>query len=264
MSKRKEKPAAEAVQDIVAPAAAVEVVEAFKGFDQNLQCRGFQYSIGQTFTHEGDVVRCAAGGFHSCDNPMDTWAYYGPATSRYCTVKASGTIARADDGDTKIASGVITISAELRLPEIIRAAVKWVLDRAKGNTATGDYGHAAATGDSGHAAATGRFGHAAATGDSGHAAATGDSGHAAATGDSGHAAATGDSGHAAATGDYGAAFAGFGGRAKAGAAGAFAIAWYDQKAERARLVVGTPGENGIKPDTWYSVNDAGELVEVQP
>jgi hypothetical protein len=58
---------------------------------------------------------------------------------------------------------------------ILDVQVPRVLALAKGNTATGDSGHAAATGHSGHAAATGHFGHAAATGDSGHAAATGDS-----------------------------------------------------------------------------------------
>ena len=72
--------------------------------------------------------------------------------------------------------------------------------------------------------------------------------------------ATGYSGHAAATGDYGTSFVGFNGKAKAGATGSFAIAWFDEKAKRARLIVGTPGENGIKADTWYAAKD-GVLVE---
>jgi hypothetical protein len=127
--------------------------------------------------------------------------------------------------------------------------------------ATGDSGHAAATGYSGHAAATGNYGHAAATGDYGHAAATGYSGHAAATGNYGHAAATGNSGHAAATGNSGVSFAGFGGRAKAGATGALAIAYFDDKEKRAKILSANVGENGIKADTWYRVSD-GKLVGV--
>ena len=75
------------------------------------------------------------------------------------------------------------------------------------------------------------------------------------------AAATGDYGHAAATGDYGCAFVGFGGKAKAGETGAFAIAWFDESTKRARLAVGIPGENGIKADIFYQVNN-GQLVEV--
>jgi len=82
----------------------------------------------------------------------------------------------------------------------------------------------------------------------------------AATDYSGHAAATGYYGHAAATGDYGCAFAGFGGKAKASIKGSFAIAWRDETADRSRLIVGVPGENGIKPDTFYRVVN-GALVE---
>lgn len=81
-----------------------------------------------------------------------------------------------------------------------------------------------------------------------------------ATGYSSHAAATGYSSHAAATGKYGTSFAGFNGKAKASATGSFAITWFDGMAKRARLIVGTPGEDGIKADTWYAVKD-GVLVE---
>jgi hypothetical protein len=308
--------------------APQEVVVAYKGFDMALVCnptgdKPFQYKIGESYSVKGDIT-CCGNGLHSCEMPLDVLTYYKLNTSRFALVEAGGAISRKDGGDSKLASAKLTITAELKFGELITRAVAWILERAKGNTATGNYGHAAATGDSGHAAATGdsghaaatgdsghaaatgnyghaaatgnsghaaatgNYGHAAATGDSGHAAATGDSGHAAATGDSGHAAATGDSGHAAATGNYGhaaatgyyghaaatgyyghaaatgnsgCAFAGFGGRAKAADKGAFAIAWFDQAAKRARLIVGTPGENGIKPDTFYLVNKQGELEE---
>lgn len=41
--------------------ATQEVVTAFKCFDKNLQCRGYQFEVGKTFTHEGKA-RAAAGG----------------------------------------------------------------------------------------------------------------------------------------------------------------------------------------------------------
>ena len=263
---------------------------AYKAFEPGMVCRGMQFEVGKTYTHDGDVSLCNAG-FHACEIPFDCWAYYGHSMT-FARVTMNGVSDETRDDSKRVAAS-ITIEATLTLPEWIKAHVDAVLalcKRARGSiaskektnaaatgnyghaAATGNYGHAAATGNHGHAAATGYYGHAAATGYSGHAAATGDSGHAAATGYSGHAAATGDYGHAAATGDYGHAaatgnygcsFAGFGGRAKAATSGALAICWYDNKAKRARIVSSNVGENGIKADTWYEVNERGELVEVK-
>ena len=94
------------------------------------------------------------------------------------------------------------------------------------------------------------------------ASATGNSGHASATGSSGHASATGDFGHASATGDFGWSIAGYGGKAKANANGVLTLLWIDEKAKRPRVVVGYVGEDGIKADTWYCVEN-GKLSEVK-
>ena len=127
-------------------------------------------------------------------------------------------------------------------------------------SATGHYGHASATGHYGHASATGHYGHASATGDSGHASATGDSGHASATGNSGHASATGYSGHASATGHYGWAISNRG-TAKAGKDGIISIRYKDAGGKY-RVATGYVGENGIKPNTPYSVSETGVFEEV--
>ena len=250
-----------------------EGIVAYKGFDQNLACRGFQYEIGGTYEHKGRVAACESG-FHSVECPFDAFNYYPAQSSRYAVVRASGAIER-HEGDSKIASGKIYIEAELKLPEFIKAGVQWLLAHAKTKMATGDRGHAAATGDSGHAAATGDSGHAAATGYRGHAAATGDSGHAAATGDSGHAAATGDSGHAAATGYRGhaaatgkssiAASLGPFGTAKAVEGGAISLAYYDTGVwpyvlkHVASFMV---GQGGVEAGKTYRLNAHGKPEKV--
>lgn len=125
--------------------AAPAVVLSYKGFDSNWQCRGFQYEIGKTYSHEGEVEACASG-FHACEYPLHVLRYYRPGTSRFAVVEQSGALARHKD-DTKIASSQITVKAEIDIAGLIKAA-----------TASGDYGAATASGDSGAATASGDYG----------------------------------------------------------------------------------------------------------
>jgi len=129
----------------------------------------------------------------------------------------------------------------------------------------GSSGNAARIGSSGNAARIGSSGYAARIGSSGNDARIGSSGNAARIGSSGNDAQIGSSGYDAqinATGERATiACAGLRARAKAGKEGAIALAYWDEKAERTRFAVGYVGE-GIEADKWYSVNDDGELVEV--
>ena len=249
---RKPKPATTA--ETPPPATTAETpppatVVTYKGFGLDWKCRDFQYAVGQTYTHDGDVVRCAAGGFHACEAPFDVWNYYPLGTSRFAEVEVGGKIDRAENEDSKIASAQITIRAELTLPEFIKRGVAWIVQAAKGNTATGYKGHAAATGYSGHAAATG------------------DSGHAAATGYKGHAAATGDRGHAAATGKWGIAAAlGPNATAKAGADGWLVLAhwaWTDSGYELRQVRSAKVGTEGIEAGIAYRLDEAGAFIRVE-
>jgi hypothetical protein len=220
-----------------APAAdAPTTVLAIKGFDENLSCRGFAYEIGTTYKHEGQVEACRSG-FHAIEgHPLEVFSYYPPAHNRFAVVECGGQIARHDE-DSKIASAEITIKAEIRLPELIERAVKYVFDRAtwiKGTyatgetegvkcatdggaaTASGDGGAATASGDRGAATASGYGGAATASGAEGAATASGYGGAATASGVRGAATASGVRGAATASGDWGAATAsGAGGAATA-------------------------------------------------
>jgi hypothetical protein len=51
-------------------------------------------------------------------------------------------------------------------------------------------------------------------------------------------------------------------RAKAGENGCIVLTYWDERAERPRVVVGYVGKRGLKADTWYGANSRGELVEV--
>jgi hypothetical protein len=182
-------------------------VIAVKGFDKNLQCRGFQFELEKTYTHEGNVEKCASG-FHACENPLDVFGYYSPVTSRFALVELSGELSREESGDSKIAAGSITIKGELKIPTLVDMGVKWILSKTtdtKVESNTGDQSAATNTGDRSVATNTGYQSVATNTGDRSVATNTGDRSVATNTGDQSAATNTGDLSVATNTGDQSAA-----------------------------------------------------------
>ena len=270
-----------AVKKAVKPKAdKAPVVIAYKGFDKKLKCRDFQYAIGETYTHDGEVSTCNSG-FHACEYPLHVLRYYKPGTSRFAIVEQSGELSRHGD-DTKIASSTIKVSAEINLAGLIKAAIEYTTSRAKpveGSTATTKNGAATASGYSGAATASGYSGAATASGDSGAATASGYSGAATASGNCGAATASGNCGAATASGDSGAATAsGYSGAATASGYSGAATASGDSGKVRGidgcalflverdpnRKIVavwaGIAGRDGIKAGTWYSLKGGKPVV----
>ena len=173
-------------------------IKSYKGFDENLKCRGFQYEIGKEY-EEPDAAACQKG-FHACEDPIETFGHYPPAMSRYCEVEQNGKISR-DSDDSKVASSKIKIGAEIGIKGIIEAGVKLRIERCTYS------GESVTTGYQAGAQATGDQAGAQATGNQAGAQATGYQAGAQATGNQAGAQATGDQAGAQATGDYGSAFA---------------------------------------------------------
>ena len=123
-------------------------IKGYKGFDNNLKCRGYQYEVGKTFECDGKI-ECCESGFHFCENPFDVFGYYPPSGSRYCSVEGEGETSK-DNGDSKVAVSRLHVSAEIGLKGLINAGVKFILDRVKWeedkSTNTGDYSAATNTG----------------------------------------------------------------------------------------------------------------------
>ena len=194
------------------------VITSYKGFDKNMQCRGFQYEVGKEYEMDGEI-KCCEQGFHACKSPMKVWDYYDMLSSRYAEVEQSGKIDK-EENSTKVCSSRIKIKAELKLADIINIGVEWLKDitspskvktdgelndngdRRKQIGSSGDY---AKIGSSGDSAKIGSSGDSAKIGSSGYSAQIGSSGYSAQIGSSGDYAQIGSSGYSAkigSSGDY--------------------------------------------------------------
>ena len=97
-------------------------MKAYKGFESDLSCKGFQYEIGGTY-EEPNAILCECG-FHACTNPLDVFRYYHPMhCSRFCEVEAENTtnidIFDMRGEDSKISAKKIRIVKELTMLEMI-------------------------------------------------------------------------------------------------------------------------------------------------
>lgn len=211
-------------------------MKAYKGFNKDMTCRGFQYEIGKEY--ETDAADLCRIGFHACENPLDCFSHYAPATSRYCEVEIEDNGQRSPE-DSKVVGKKIKIGAELSTEQICKLHFEYVRSRcapAKTNAA-GDR-ESASAGRYGSASA-GKFGSASA----------GDGGVSASRGSS----SAGENGVAAARGKH----------AKVrGGIGSVLVVCVEKKdsyeiAEWKAAVV--DGER-IRPDTWYTVEN-GEFRE---
>ena len=177
-------------------------MKAFKAFNKDMTCRGFQFKEGETY-HEDDAKLCSSG-FHACEDPLDCFGYYAPANSIYREVELDDVTDERGE-DSKRVGKTIKIGAEIGLPGIIKAHFEYVKRRCT-NEQNAEPGKPATAGSYGAATAGYRG------------AATAGSRGAATAGDSG--AATAGSYGAAMAGSYGAATAGYRGAATAGYIGA--------------------------------------------
>lgn len=104
------------------------VMKGFKGFNQKLQCREFQFEIGKRYKEE--EAECCHTGFHYCQNPLDVFSYYPPSISRYCEVEGSGIIDIKKHGDTKVAASEIHIGTEIGLSDVVKAGIGYISSKA--------------------------------------------------------------------------------------------------------------------------------------
>ena len=161
----------------------------YKGFDENLKCRGKQYEIGKTY-EESEAVLCSKG-LHICEDPLDTFNYYKPGESRYAEVEADEVSEKTDGNDSKRVAKKLYIKAELSISGIVKAAVEFISLPLKKLATSGDYSHSATSGNEAHSATSGNEAHSATSGYKAHSATSGDYSHSAVKGKNSIAAALG-------------------------------------------------------------------------
>ena len=118
-------------------------MKGYKVFDPDFTCRGFQFEVGKTYEHKGELKICRSG-FHFCRNVADCFNYYSfDPKNRVAEVEAVGLV--ESDGDKSV-TDKITIVREIPWAEMLELAntgkgctgLKNTGDKNTGDRNTGD------------------------------------------------------------------------------------------------------------------------------
>ena len=141
-------------------------MKAYKGFNKDMTCRGFQFEEGKAY-HEDTAVLCDCG-FHACLDPLDCFEYYDPCDSVYHEVEIDN-VSEQRENDTKVVAKDIKIGSRLSIKDIVKASIDFTFSsvRKENNTdcvfgysssqaASGDFSSQAASGDFSRQETTGK------------------------------------------------------------------------------------------------------------
>lgn len=101
----------------------------YKGFNHNMQCRGFQYQEGKTYKEERAEI-CVSG-FHACRYPLDVLNYYPPVDAKgniqnFHKVSLNEISQEEGWGDSKVCGRQITILDEIPISKLIFCHAEWL------------------------------------------------------------------------------------------------------------------------------------------
>ena len=98
-------------------------MEAFKAFNKDMTCRGFQFEEGKEYVEERADL-CERG-FHACLAPLDTFRYYAPGSSVYHKVELNEVSPERRD-DSKVCAKKIKVGAIVGISEMVKAQFEYV------------------------------------------------------------------------------------------------------------------------------------------
>ena len=219
-------------------------MKAYKGFDKDLKCRGFQYEIGKAYDEDG--AKLCDKGFHACEHPLDCFRYYPPADSRYCEVELDDNGECYSD-DTKVCGKHIKIGGEIGIKGLIHAAFEYTKSHCTNEKMGAD--QSALTGGNQSALTGGDW-----------SALTGGV-QSALTGGN-QSALTGGYRSALTGGDWSVVYGGEGAKVRGGLHSVLAIQYWKDFEFQCIKFKEVDGKK-IKPDTWYKLDKAGRFIEVK-
>ena len=92
------------------------IIKGYKVFNPDWTCRGFQYEVGKTFKHDGNIEMCGAG-FHFCQKASDCFDYYSfDSRNKVAEVEAIGLV---ETSDNKSVTDEIKIVREIPWQELL-------------------------------------------------------------------------------------------------------------------------------------------------
>ena len=215
---------------------------AYKAFNADFTCRGFQYEVGKTYTHDGTLSMCRAG-FHACENPLDVLNYYNLCDSRFALVELSGEIITHDEEDSKLCAATLHVRAELKFPDFVKTAVQYLIEACKPKDGESSERVIGSSGDGAQLASSGDGAQLASSGYGAQLASSGYGAKLASSGENGVICSSGWRTHA---------------KGKAGTW--VALAEFDEDGKCVGFATGCAGKD-FQADTWVCAKD-GKLVEV--
>ncbi len=259
-------------------------MKAYKGFDKDLKCRGFQYEIGKAYDEDG--AKLCDKGFHACEHPLDCFRYYPPADSRYCEVELDDNGERHSD-DTKVCGKHIKIGGEIGIKGLIHAAFEYTKSHCTNEKMGADQsvltggvqsaltgGNQSALTGGNQSALTGGVQSALTGGDwsaltggyrsaltGGYRSALTGGVRSALTGGN-QSALTGGNQSALTGGDWSVVYGGEGAKVRGGLHSVLAIQYWKDFEFQCIKFKEVDGKK-IKPDTWYKLDKAGRFIEVK-
>ena len=104
-------------------------MKAYKGFnrhdDGTLWCLDFQYEVGKTYKHKGEIKLCKSG-FHACHELHQVWYFYpNNGTNVFYEVECGGEIIENEYDDGKFVCSEITLLNEVNMSDVEKFDLAW-------------------------------------------------------------------------------------------------------------------------------------------